>query len=110
MRILIFTFCFLICGVALAGILPTSRGGTGANLTPAAGAVITSTASGMAVSTSLKALPSGFTIVLPAGSTLAAPLTIIGGSTMATPQKGAIESNGTHLYWTNSSGTRFIIK
>ena len=31
---------------------------------------------------------------------------IIPGTVMATPESGAIESDGTHLYWTNSSGVR----
>lgn len=97
--------------VALAGILPTSRGGTGANITPSNGAIITSNASTFQASTSLL-MPSGGTVVLASGATTAsgAGLYIPAGSSLTTPEKGAIESNGTHLYWTDSTGTRQLIK
>lgn len=35
-----------------------------------------------------------------------APLKITAGTLMTTPEIGAIESDGTHLYWTDSAGTR----
>jgi len=45
---------------------------------------------------------------LPAGTTAAgsAPLKIEPGTNMSSTENGAIESNGTHLYWTDSGGTR----
>ncbi len=128
-------FILLVFGVfslnALAGILPASRGGTGANLTPVAGGVISSSSSGFVVvpagtsgqvlksnGTSAPAfsssilVPSGGTVVLSAGTTVAngAPLYIPTGSTLATPMSGAIESNGTNLYWTDSTGKRWNLQ
>jgi hypothetical protein len=96
---------------AFAGILPTSRGGTGANLTPSSGKVVTSSSSALQLSTSI-VLPAGGTVVIPAGGTTAssAPLYVIAGSTLSTKEKGAIESNGTNLFWTNSSGVRNVIQ
>lgn len=43
-----------------------------------------------------------------AGSTVAgtAPLKIDAGTPLTTPEAGAIESDGTHLYWTDSGGSR----
>jgi len=76
-----------ICSVARAGVLPASRGGTG--------------------QTSMTNFAVGKGFTLAAGTTLAAPMFIPSGSTLATPAAGAIESNGTRLYWTNSSGARF---
>lgn len=35
-----------------------------------------------------------------------APIKLAGGALMTTPEPGAIETDGTDLYWTNSSGTR----
>jgi len=45
---------------------------------------------------------------LPAGTAAAntAPIKIDAGTLATTPVSGNIESDGTHLYWTNSSGTR----
>jgi hypothetical protein len=46
---------------------------------------------------------------LPAGTATAstAPLKIDAGTVLAATEVGAIESNGTHLYWTDSGGTRW---
>lgn len=68
---------------SVAGVLPTSRGGTGSSTGK---------------------------ITLPVGTSVAggAPLIIPAGTTLATPTAGAIESNGTRLYWTNGSGARFF--
>lgn len=96
----VFIFLALLVSVsAFAGILPTSRGGTGANITPSANAVVTSTSSGFALSTH---------ITLGAGTSVVggAPLTIPSGTDLVTPVNGSVESDGTHLYWTNGSGTR----
>ncbi len=106
-----------------AGILPTSRGGTGANLIPAAGGIISSSSSGFVVvpAGSTNALlqsngtltPSFVTnITLAAGTTVAggAPLVIPAGSVLATPVSGAIESNGTNLSWTDSAAKRWTIQ
>lgn len=41
-----------------------------------------------------------------AGTTSLAPLKINAGSVLTTPESGAIESDGTHLYWTDAGGTR----
>jgi hypothetical protein len=51
--------------------------------------------------------PSAY-LTLPAVSTTAgtSSLKITAGTVMTTPEQGAIESDGTHLYWTNSGGTR----
>jgi hypothetical protein len=38
-----------------------------------------------------------------------APLKIPSGPLLTTPEAGAIESDGTHLYWTDDSGTRHTI-
>lgn len=118
---------FLLMAVsAHAGILPTSRGGTGANLTPSLGGVIASISSGFSVVTpgaanqifvsngtattplfrSSWVVPSGGTVMLAAGSATAAPFIIQSGTTLTTVYKGAIESDGTHLWWTDSSGIR----
>lgn len=45
---------------------------------------------------------------LPAGTATAntAPLKIPSGTLLTTPEPGAIESDGTHLYWTDAGGTR----
>ncbi len=42
-----------------------------------------------------------------AATASSAPLKIDSGALMTTPEDGAIENNGTHLYWTNTAGTRF---
>ncbi len=121
-------FILLVFGVfslnALAGILPASRGGTGANLTPAAGGVISSSSSGFVVvpagtsgqvlksnGTSAPAfsssilIPAGGSIVLAAGTTVenGAPLYIPSGTSLATPISGAVVNDGTHLWWVDSS-------
>lgn len=121
---------FLLGAVALAGILPTSRGGTGSNLTPAAGKIVYSTSSGMAVTAagsqnqilisngtsaptfnSSLVMPAGGTVVIAAGGTTSQSqqMTIKPGSTLATPVSGALESNGTHIWWTDSSGVRHLL-
>jgi hypothetical protein len=48
------------------------------------------------------------TLQLPGGTTAASssPLKINSGTLMTATEHGAIESDGTHLYWTNNSGTR----
>lgn len=81
-------FLSLFATAALAGILPASRGGTG--------------------QTSMTNFAVGRGFTLAAGTTLATQMYIPAGSTLATPKAGAIESNGTRLYWTNSSGARFF--
>ena len=40
------------------------------------------------------------------GSPSTAPLKIHSGTLLATPEPGAIESDGTHIYWTDDGGTR----
>lgn len=111
-------FSFLIlpmlftCTISLAGILPTSRGGTGANIIPSQGTAVYSTSSGFAITSnsvfSSTGIVAGSSVVLAAGTTVSngSPLYILAGSSLATPQKNAIENDGTHLYWTDSSGTR----
>lgn len=75
-----------------AGILPTSRGGTG-------------------TSNGTISIPSGGTLLLPAGLTTnqGAPMYFKAGSTLATKENFAFETNGTKLYWTNSLGQRQLI-
>lgn len=114
---------FLIGVFANAGILPASRGGTGAALIPAAGGVISSTSSGFNVvpaGTQNQILISNgasnpsFTgnITLAAGTTIAggAPLVIPAGSSLAAPISGAFESNGAAIFWTDSTGKRWRIQ
>jgi hypothetical protein len=103
---LIGTVLGLVTSTCFAGILPTSRGGTGANITPVAGKFVFSTSSGLSIANSV---PSGGTLVMSAGTTVAsgAPFTIPAGSTLATREKGALESDGTDLYWTDKNGTRW---
>ena len=111
MKVLISLIIVLFSGVAFAGILPMSRGGTGANLIPSSGSIVTSTASTLQVTSSLL-VPAGGSIVLAAGGTTAshAALYIPAGSDLTTPEAGAIESDGTHLYWTNGAGSRQLVK
>lgn len=122
---------FFVAMVASAGILPASRGGTGANLVPVAGGMVSTTSSAfnvvpagtpnqILISNGTSAPTWGSTIIIPSGSTVVlgsqaatsayhAPLYIPSGSTLVTPEKGAIESNGTHIWWTDSSGVRHIL-
>jgi hypothetical protein len=46
-----------------------------------------------------------------AGNQLSAPLKFLltGAGTMTTPEPGALETDGSHLYWTDSGGTRHTI-
>ena len=48
------------------------------------------------------------TVHIQAGTTAAnsAPIKIVAGSLMTTPEAGAIESDGTHIYWTTAAGVR----
>ena len=103
---------FLLSATAMAGVLPASRGGTGANLTPVLGQFLFSTSSGFSLSSAMT-IVSGSSIVLASNSTLGTSGTqafmISQGKTLTSPQAsdgGTIETDGTHLYWINSSGTR----
>lgn len=55
--------------------------------------------------------PSIGPIQLPAGTAVAgtAPLKMVAGVNLTTPEPGAIEFDGTNLYFTNSGGTRRTI-
>lgn len=48
------------------------------------------------------------TLHLPGGTTAAgsSPIKVVSGTLMTATEAGAIESDGTHLYWTNNSTTR----
>lgn len=112
MKVIILVTLFF-SAISFAGILPTSRGGTGANLTPSNGAAVYSTSSGMAITSGNTVFNSfgiatATSIVIGAGTTLpnGAQIYITPGSSLATIQKNAVESDGTHVYWTDSSGTR----
>ena len=107
MKKFLFIAVVLLADAAFAGILPTSRGGTGANITPLNGDYVKSTSSGFAVTNSI-VVPSGGTVYVSAGTTLVAPFYWqTSGSTLTTPVKGAFETNGADLYWTDSTGTRY---
>ena len=111
----LFLVVTLLSSLSFAGVLPTSRGGSGKAITPSLGSMVYSTSSGFSLSVS-NIMPNGSSIIVPANTTTAtggAGFMITAGTTLGDGKQpsdnGTIESDGAHLYWINSSGDRKIL-